>query len=163
MNTEMQTELSASTGEIEFSTFRVGGLLMGIDIRHVQEINRFRGITPVPNAPENVRGVINLRGEVVTVIDLRTTLQMAPAESSKNNHIVIVNLNEESIGLLVDKIADVIITTAADIEPPPANVSGVDSKYLSGVCKLKSELMVILNVNETFATETKKEAHAAHA
>ena len=163
MNTQTQTKRSSSTEEVEFSTFRVGDLLMGIDIRHVQEINRFQGITPVPYAPENVRGVINLRGKVVTVLDLRATLQMAPAEDGHSNHIVIVNINEESIGLLVDKIADVIITTAADIEPPPANVSGVDSKYLSGVCKLKSELMVILNVKETFATETKKEAHAAHA
>ena len=159
MVTQTQTDLSTSTGELEFSTFRIGGLLMGIDIRHVQEINRFKGITPVPHAPENVRGVINLRGEVVTVIDLRTTLQMAPAENSKKNHIVIVNINEESIGLLVDKIADVIITTAAEIEPPPANVSGVDSKYLSGVCKLKSELLVILDVEEIFATEEKKETH----
>ncbi|MCH9021966.1 MAG: purine-binding chemotaxis protein CheW [Planctomycetes bacterium] len=155
MNTQTQTERSTSTGEIEFSTFRVGGLLMGIDIRHVQEINRIHDITPVPYAPENVRGVINLRGEVVTVIDLRTTLQMAPAQSSHRNHIVIVNIQEESIGLLVDKIADVVITTAAEIEPPPANVSGVDSKYLIGVCKLEEELMVILNVKETFSTEPK--------
>ncbi len=134
--------------ELELATFYVGDLLMGIDIQQTQEINRQVEVTFVPHAPEWVRGVINLRGEVVTVLDLRNILGMEPTEITDDSRNIIVHMNGENIGLLVDKIADVVMTDEEHIEPAPANISGIEGKFFKGVCQLEKELLVLLDIDE---------------
>jgi purine-binding chemotaxis protein CheW len=149
MNATMQmTRESAATAskELEFTTFYVGDLLLGIDIQQVEEINRQLNITAVPHTPENVRGVVNLRGEVVTVVDLRRTLGLEPTVIAESTRNVVVRSRHERIGLLADRIADVIRAQSDDIESPPANVNGIDGRFFTGVYKLESELVVILDV-----------------
>ena len=148
----------ASSDEIEFATFHVGGILLGIDIRKTEEINRQLDLTRVPHAPACVRGVLNLRGEVVTVLDLRTILGLEPAEVTETSRNVVVRSESEQVGLLVDRVADVVTVSAAEIEAPPANVSGMDSRFFKGVCKLDSALLVVLDVNEVLSTAGKAEA-----
>jgi len=145
---------TTAPAEMEFTTFYVGDLLLGIDIQQAEEINRQLNVTPVPHTPDNVRGVVNLRGEVVTVIDLRKTLGLQPTVIGANTRNVIIRSRHERIGLLVDRIADVARANSCDIEPPPSNVNGIDGKFFTGVYKLESELVVILDVETVLAGES---------
>jgi purine-binding chemotaxis protein CheW len=145
----------ASTGEIEFATFYVGNILLGIDIRKTEEINRQLDLTTVPNAPALVRGVVNLRGEVVTVVDLRAILGLEPAPLTPSTRNVVVRAGAERVGLLVDSVADVVTVKAGDIEDPPANVNGVDGQFFQGVYKLDAALLVVLNVSTALSVDRK--------
>jgi purine-binding chemotaxis protein CheW len=144
-------------GQLDLATFYVGGLLLGIDIRLVREINRQTEFTPVPHAPPEVQGVINLRGEVVTVMDLRTILGLGTTDLSKHARNVIVHSGTEQIGLLVDQVADTVCVPPHAIEPVPANVHGVDASLFQGVYRLESELVVILNVETALAHGTPRQ------
>lgn len=150
--TTKQEQLNNS--EIELTGFYVGGLLVGVNIMQIQEINRNLELTSVPHAPDFVRGVVNLRGEVVTVVDLRKILGMEPAEITEKSRNVIVTSKDEQIGLLVDRIADVVTVPVAQIAPPPPNVNGVDGSFFKGVYKMESELLIILDIEEALAGET---------
>jgi purine-binding chemotaxis protein CheW len=151
MTTALKTQTIKSAAEVEFVTFHVGDLLIGVDIHHVDEINRQVNITPVPQAPPQVRGVINLRGEVVTVVDLRNVLGMGDTEIGQYTRTVVVNSHDEQIGLLVDRIADVVLEHSEQIDPPPANVGGVDGRFFKGVYKLEKRLLIVLDVEEAIA------------
>jgi purine-binding chemotaxis protein CheW len=142
---------AANSGALQFASFQVGDLLLGIDIRQVQEINRNLQITPVPHAPAAVCGVINLRGEVVTVVDLRTVLGLEKLEFSRSTRNVIIKHGGEQIGLLVDSVAEVVTCQADDTDSLPENLSGRESVCFSGVYKLPQGLLVLLNVAETLA------------
>lgn len=144
--------VAVSADEQEFITFYLGDLLLGIDIHQVQEINRNIEMTPVPHAPKAVRGVINLRGEVVLVVDLREVLGLAPAALNRSNRNVIVKNGGEQIGLLVDRVADVVRAHADDLDPMPENLRGIDQRYFKAVYKLEIGLLVILDVNVTLAS-----------
>ncbi len=152
MSTTTKSATAVAAGEQEFTTFCVGNLLMGIDIGQIQEIGRYIELTPVPHAPDYVRGVMNLRGDVVTVIDLRTVLELEPGEVTKQTRNIIVNAAGERIGLIVDRVADVVKVNTADREPPPANVGGADGRFFVGVYKLEREILVILDLDEVLAT-----------
>lgn len=140
-----------STIERQYATFRIGDLLLGIDIHQVQEINRNLRITPIPHAPCAVRGVINLRGEVVTVIDLCRVLGLPPGKESRLARNIIVNEGGEQMGFLVDSVADVITCSSDDIDPLPENLEGLDQTFFEGVFKLEDNLLIIVNVAQTLA------------
>jgi purine-binding chemotaxis protein CheW len=137
--------------ELEFITFYLGGLLLGIDIHQVQEINRNLSMTPVPHAPPAVRGVINLRGEVVMVVDLNTVLGLPAKELARANRNVIVKNGGEQIGLLVDRVADVVRAKSDELDPMPENLRGIDQRFFKSVYKLEEGLLVILDVDVTLA------------
>lgn len=151
MTLTLEKKTRLASREVEYATFHVGDLLIGIDIRQVEEINRHLRLTPVPQAPDCVRGVINLRGEVVTVVDLRTILGLEPVDTTRSSRNVIVNSHDERIGMLVDSVADVVTVDSAKVAPPPANVSGIDGKFFQGVFRLEKELLVVLNVQAALA------------
>jgi purine-binding chemotaxis protein CheW len=156
MSTNTMARSVKSAGEVEFVTFYIGNLLIGVDIQHVEEINRQVDVTPVPQAPPQVRGVINLRGEVVTVVDLRKALDMDQTEINQNSRTVVVNSGNEEIGLLVDRIADVVLARTDQIDTPPANVSGVDGHFFKGIYKLDKTLLIILDVDAAIAVNETK-------
>jgi purine-binding chemotaxis protein CheW len=156
MSTETINRSVISAGDVEFVTFYVGDLLIGVDIHNVEEINRQVDVTPVPQSPHHVRGVINLRGEVVTVVDLRKVLDMGDADINQHSRTVVVNSGNEEIGLLVDRIADVVRVRANQMDMPPANVSGVDGRFFKGVYKLEKTLLIILDVDAAISV---KETH----
>ncbi len=133
--------------------FFLGDLLCGIDIRWVQEINRNQVFTRVPLAPAYVVGIMNLRGRIVTVINLGHKLELATGEMGPRSRVIIVNHNEEYIGLLVDRIDDVVAVADRDIAPPPANLEGRKGKYFTGACKKENELISILDVEAVLADE----------
>jgi purine-binding chemotaxis protein CheW len=142
-----------SAGEVEFVTFYVGDLLIGVDIHKVEEINRQVEVTPVPQAPPHVSGVINLRGEVVTVVDLRKVLDMGKTEINMHSRTVVVNCGNEEIGLLVDRVADDVRVRSDQMDPSPANVNGVDGRFFKGVYKLEKSLLIVLDVDAAVAVK----------
>lgn len=134
-------------------TFRCGDLLVGLELTDVQEINRIDRFAEVPEAPPHVRGVINLRGEVVTMIDLRVVLHQATNESGTTQHNVFVRNGNEVIGLITDGVSDILTIERDSIDPTPANVNGTDAEKLNGVHTLDTgELMVILDLEQVLST-----------
>jgi len=130
----------------------VGNALCGIDILKIQEINKQIDVTNVPQAPDYVIGVMNLRGKIITIIDLGKKLGLSPAALSKDNRNIIVDSKDEQIGLLVDRINDVLIADSSKIETAPANLGGVQGVYFSGVLKTDTALIGILNIEEVLKT-----------
>lgn len=134
--------------DIELALFQTGDMLCGLDTRHVQEINHNFEITPVHRAPDYVRGVINLRGEIVTVIDLHQKFNMPPGETNDDTQVVVVRYEEECIALLVDNIYDVVIAHHYDISTPPSNVDGISSAFINGVYRMEKDLVIVLDLDE---------------
>jgi len=146
-----------SIAERQYATFYVGHMLLGVDIGVVQEINRHAGFTRVPHAPEYVRGVINLRGEVATIIDLRTILGLPKPESRSDSRNLIVHYRGESIGLVVDRISDILTISDDDVSPPPTNVGGVDGRLMKGVCTLETAIVVLLDIDQVLSDNQRQE------
>jgi len=138
----------STDNKIEIATFYVGEALCGIDILSIQEINKQTEVTVVPQSPEYVKGVLNLRGRIVTVIDLGEKIGLSPISMSKDNRNVIVDSHDEHIGLLVEKISDVMTAEETKIEAPPANIGGIQGKYFSGVFKTETSLVGILDIGK---------------
>ena len=143
-----------SDAGVELATFYIGDALCGMDILSVQEINKQLRITRVPQAPDYVLGVLNLRGRIVTVIDLGKKLGLTPTALSPESRNIIVDSSDEYIGLLVDGIGDVVAAGKDDVEPPPANIGGLKGKYFQGVLKTNDNLVGILNIREVLKDET---------
>lgn len=143
--------------ECQYTTFYVGNLLLGVDIRQVQEINRQLDVTKVPSAPEYIRGVINLRGEVTTVIDLQIILGLERTEVTGDSRNLIVTSQGESIGLLVDRISDILTLRSDQINHSPANVKGIQGRYFLGVHALESEILVLLDIEEALTDRSVEE------
>lgn len=133
---------------LQFAMFTVGDMLMGIDINKIQEINRHMEMTEVPGSNECVKGIINLRGDVVTVVDLRVIFGFEPSEISQTTSNIIINSNGEKVSMMVDSVADVVAASKENTEPPPSNLDGADEKYFESVYKMDSKLLMILNVDE---------------
>ncbi len=136
------------SGVVELTTFYVGDALCGMDILNVQEINKHMKMTKVPQAPECVMGILNLRGQIVTIIDLGKSLGLPSSEISNNSRNIIVNSDGEYIGLNVQRISDVVQADMETVEAPPANIGGVQGRFFEGVFKTKDSLIGILNVAE---------------
>ena len=148
MSTATLTRSTKTRAELQLITFYVDELFLGVDINQVKEINRHVDVTPTPHAPEYVRGVVNLRGEVVTVVDLRCVLRLPAVEVTRQNRNVVVNSDTEAVGLLVDRVAEVVTAVCEDIELSPSNMGGIEGSFFKGVYRLDSELLVILDVDK---------------
>ena len=153
MATALRDDRDTEIMELQLATFYVGDILLGVDIRQVQEINRQLSVTKVPHSKTYVRGVINLRGDVATVIDLRTILGLPSTEVTRESRNLIVHSEGELIGFLVDRISDILPLSSNEISPPPTNIDGVDGSLFQGVIKLEKELLIILDVDAVLAGE----------
>ncbi len=133
---------------MELATFYVGGALCGINILNIQEINKHFEITEVPQSSDFVVGILNLRGKIVTIIDLGKKLELSETNKEKDRRNIIVNSNDEHIGLLVDSISDVVNSDEDQVESSPSNLNGIKGKYFSGVLKTEEALIGILDLDE---------------
>jgi len=134
--------------EIQLVVFKLGRENYGVSILQVQEIKRMTDITRVPHAPEYIKGVINLRGSVLPVIDLKKCLELPPNDDTDSTRIVIVKVEEILFGVIVDAVSEVAPIDSSSIEPPTSVVSGVNNQYLSGVGKLEDRLIIMLNLEK---------------
>jgi purine-binding chemotaxis protein CheW len=151
MTTATITNYQTSSGQQQLATFYVADMCLALEIGLIQEIIRDVKVTRVPHVPPQVRGVINLRGEVTTVIDLRQVLGIAPLESGQETQTLIVRSAGESIGLVVDRVGDICAVDQSAIVPPPSNVDDVDGRFFEGVCQRKAEIVLVLNLEESLA------------
>ncbi len=130
-------------------TFHLGREEFGVDIGSVQEIIRATDITPVPGAQSHVRGVINLRGKIIPVVDLRRRFALETVDASDAQRIIVVELGEKRIGMLVDSVSQVIKVPSGVVEEIPEEATSVDENYIKGVGKLDSRLVIILDLNRS--------------
>ena len=147
------SDIKARAGQIELATFYLEDALFGMDILKVQEINKNMERTQVPHAPEYVMGIINLRGRIVTIIDLGRKLGLSPTRLSEENRNIIVDCQDELTGLFVDRIADVVSVDSARVLPAPSNVRGSQGRFFEGVFKTDQGLIAILNMEEVLRVE----------
>jgi purine-binding chemotaxis protein CheW len=144
---------SVNKNLVELSTFLVGDALCGMDILKIQEINKLIDMTTVPQAPSYVLGILNLRGQIITSIDLSKKLGLGVTDLSKDPRNIIVNSKGEHIGLLVKKISDVVQADAGKFEPPPSNMGGIQGEFFTGVYKTEDKLIGILDVEKVLRIE----------
>lgn len=132
---------------LQLVTFSIGDEEFGVDILKVQEIIRTMEITKVPRAPAFVEGVINLRGKVIPIIDLRKRFGLQTRGHDKNTRIIVIEINNMIVGFVVDSVSEVLRIPASTVEPPPPVVAGLESEYISGVGKLEDRLLILLDLN----------------
>jgi len=147
-------EQEASAQPRQMVSFRLGEEEYGVDILCVQEIIRLSRITPVPNAPGFVQGVLNLRGKVIPVIALRQRLGLPPGAESRDTRIVVVDLPPNTIGFTVDAVSEVIRVPLERIDPPPqGGPGGRTEPFIQGIAKLEGRLLLVLDLARLFSTE----------
>lgn len=132
---------------IQLVTFRIGEEEFGVDILAVQEIIRLMQITMVPRAPEFIEGVINLRGKVIPVINMRTRFNKAQHTPDSSTRIVVMELDSKIVGFLVDGVSEVLRIPESTVEDPPPVVAGIGSEYIRGIGKLDNRLLILLDLD----------------
>lgn len=153
METSKNTERAHRDDILQLVTFNIGDEEFGVDILHVKEIIRMMEITKVPKSPEFVDGVINLRGNVVPIIDLRKRFSMLSKEHDKNTRISVVELGDTVVGFVVDSVHEVLRIPSDTVEPPPPVVAGIDAEYIRGVGKLDDRLLILLDLQKLLSPE----------
>ena len=163
----MASDQTSESGEtvrdclLQLVSFSIGEEEFGVDILKVQEINRMLDVTRVPNAPEYVDGVINLRGKVIPIINLRRRFGMERKERDKNTRIVVVEIGGRVVGFVVDAVREVLRIPSGVTEPPPSLVGGVRSEYITAVGKLEDRLLILLNLEKLLNAEEQAEVEQA--
>lgn len=142
--------------ELQLVTFRLGKEEYGVNIEQVREIIRVVEIIHVPKAPSFVEGLINLRGTVVSVIDLRKRFDITPSGEKEAERIIVVEVQNRTIGVIVDSVLEVLRLSSSNIDDVPPTVSGVDTKFLFGVGKIGERLMMLLDLDKVLSTEELK-------
>lgn len=148
-------QASGSDELLQLVSFKIGTEEFGVDILKVQEINRMLEVTRVPNAPEYVDGVINLRGKVIPIIDLRRRFGMQRKEHDKDTRIVVVELSGRVVGFVVDAVSEVLRIPKSVTEPPPSIVAGIEAEYITAVGKLEDRLLILLDLDRVLSGDEK--------
>lgn len=131
----------------QFVVCRIGGEEFAVDVLTVQEINRLVEVTRVPKTPAFVEGVINLRGRIIPVLDLRRRFGLMSVKQTPQTRVVVVSLQSRLVGLVVDSVVEVLNLPKSAIEPPPSVGSATGAEYTSGVGRLEDRLLIILDLN----------------
>ena len=151
------TNTKASELQIrQFATFHVAGLFFGVDVLRVQEVLRFQPMTRVPMAPPVIEGLINLRGQIVTAIDMRRRLGLAPRTNGQAPMNMVIRNEDGAISLLVDEIGDVLDLEGRAYEEPPVNLDPAARRVIRGIYKLKDRLLLVLDADRTVDLEQGK-------
>lgn len=143
---------------LQLVSFNIGDEEFGVDILKVQEIIRMMQITKVPNLPAFAEGIINLRGRVIPVIDLRIKLGMTKKEHRSTTRIIVVEISGRTIGFIVDSVSEVLRIPKSITEAPPEIVAGIDSEYITAIGKLEDRLLILLDLEKVLSDEEKKTA-----
>jgi purine-binding chemotaxis protein CheW len=137
----------------QYLTFSLDREEYGIDILRVQEIRSTGAITPIPNTPSHLRGVMNLRGTIIPVVDLRAKLGIATAEATDFTAIVVVTVGSKIVGLIVDAVSDVLNIPASDIQAAPDFGGSFDIRFVGGIARANERLVVLLDIERVLGAE----------
>lgn len=133
--------------------FRIGKEFFGVGVETVREIVRVPEVTEVPDAPGFLEGVINLRGKIVPVIDLRKRLRLDGSEKTRSTRVLITEDSESTVGLIVDSVAEVLKIQDDVIEEPPEMISAIGVEYITGVAKVDDRLIILLNLKKVLSIQ----------
>ena len=148
------SQVKAKNGELtRWVTFHLDKEVYGIDVMQVQEVLRYSEIAPVPGSPDYVLGIINLRGNVVTVIDTRMRFGIEPMEVTDSSRIVIIEAGGQVVGILVDSVAEVVDLSVDDIDPAPNIGTEESAQFIKGVANLGQELLIIIDLNKLLTAD----------
>ena len=151
-----RTKIAASDPNdevLQWVTYRLDEETYGINVMQVQEVLRYTEIAPVPGAPDYVLGIINLRGNVVTVIDTRARFGLPPTETTDNTRIVIIESDEQVVGILVDSVAEVVYLRSSEIDSTPNVGTEESAKFIQGVSNRNGNLLILVDLNKLLSDE----------
>lgn len=157
---EHSQQIGLAADGSQYLTFSLGDELYGVDILRVQEIKGYTAVTKIPNTPPHIKGVLNLRGTIVPIVELRTKFGMPTIDYTMFTVIVVVVIQEKIMGLVVDSVSDVLNISKADIQAPPEFGAKVDVSVLSGIGKSGDMLVAILNIDRLLTESELQEASA---
>ncbi len=152
-----QVEKVEDSAVTQWVTFRLEDERYGVNVMQVQEVLRMTEIAPVPGAPDYVLGIINLRGNVVTVMDTRKRFALPPHEADDATRIVIIEAEDQVVGILVDAVAEVVYLNQSDIESPPNVGNDESSRYIQGVANRDEGLLILVDLNKLLTDEEWRE------
>jgi|WetSurMetagenome_2_1015567.scaffolds.fasta_scaffold16577_3 purine-binding chemotaxis protein CheW len=162
MTTVEATAGASGAGDHQFATFFVDNLLFGVEVRRVQEVLRYQEMTPVPRATEVIEGLINLRGQIVTAIDVRRRLGLRPRGEDRTPMNMVVRTDDGAVSLLVDEIGDVLDVNQSAFEQVPENIAATIRDLTTGVYKLKDRLLLVLDTGKTIDVNSNSGRQRAH-
>jgi purine-binding chemotaxis protein CheW len=146
---------SAQDFEVKLAISLLENQPYAIDIMKIKQIIRPMKITKLPKAPDFLEGVINLRGVVIPVIDMRKRFSLPPRGEGEETKVIIASVDRRIVGIIVDEVTEVIPVQRSEIQPPPRVVKGVEATYLLGVCRYQDDILLILNLDEILTAEEK--------
>lgn len=155
-NRSLKQKATAVDGDdpiLQWVTFQLGEETYGINVMQVQEVLRHSEIAPVPGAPEYVLGIINLRGNVVTVIDTRIRFGLEPGEVTDNTRVVIIEADQQVIGIMVDSVAEVVYLRSSEIDSAPNIGTEESARFIQGVSNRDGELLILVDLNKLLTDE----------
>ncbi len=150
---EQADKNQAADQVLQWVTFRLQEETYGINVMQVQEVLRYSEIAPVPGSPDYVLGIINLRGNVVTVIDTRSRFGLPPAEVSDNTRVVIIEAEKQVIGILVDSVAEVVYLKHSEIDNAPNVGTDESARFIQGVANRDGQLLILVDLNKLLNDE----------
>ena len=144
---ELNQQIGLTTDGSQFLTFNLGDELYGVDILRVQEIKGYTAVTKIPNTPSHIKGVLNLRGTIVPIVELRTKFNMPTIDYTTFTVIIVVVVRDKVMGLVVDSVSDVLNIDKKDIQAPPQFGAKVDVSFLNGIGKSGDKLVALLDMD----------------
>ncbi|MCS6284655.1 MAG: purine-binding chemotaxis protein CheW [Nitrospira sp.] len=160
---EINQQIGLTTDGSQFLTFQLGEELYGVDILRVQEIKGYTAVTRIPNTPAHIKGVLNLRGTIVPIVELRTKFGMPTIDYTMFTVIVVVVVREKIMGLVVDAVSDVLNIDKKDIQPAPQFGAKVDVSFLNGIGKSGDKLVALLDMDRLLSDSDLQDSATASA
>lgn len=157
---ELNQQIELTTDGSQYLTFQLGDELYGVDILRVQEIKGYTTVTKIPNTPPHIKGVLNLRGTIVPIVELRTKFGMPTIDYTMFTVIVVVVVRDRIMGLVVDSVSDVLNINKKDIQAPPEFGAKVDVSVLTGIGKSGDKLVALLNIDRLLTEDEQQEGAA---
>ena len=149
----MRNVRAAAVPQVQLVTFRIGGEEFGLDVFQVHEILRYEEPTPMPKAPAFVEGVLDVRGTLVPVVDLRKRFEVHDLRYDDDTRIVVVDFQGERLGLIVDEVTEVLRAPETAVQPPPQFVKGLAAEFIRGIVRLEGRLVVLLDLERILSSQ----------
>ena len=149
----MRNVRQAAVPQVQLVTFRVGGEEFGLDVFSVHEILNYQQPTPMPRAPEFVEGVLDVRGTLVPIVDLRRRFETPQVVYDDDTRIVLVDFNDERLGLVVDSVTEVLRAPETAVSPPPAYIRGLAAEFVRGIVRVGERLVVLMDLDRILSSE----------
>jgi purine-binding chemotaxis protein CheW len=161
MQDQLESGNSSANGNTEFISFAIGNDQYGVDIMAVREIKGWSEITHLPKQPEYVRGVLNLRGVIVPIVDLRCRFGQGLTEATPLHVVIIVQIGEQEVGLLADRVLDIVSFDASTVQPVPRTTDAAQVEFLSGLVTVDGAMIALIDLPHLFTLESNETRPAA--